>query len=126
MILKGSIIECYDNSGCDRLKVIQLYSKHISHAGELIRGVLHKFDPAKNKLQRKKHYTVACIGVKQNTFRHCDYMVRFYDNKILMLSDNRKKLLGTRIYGPIQRELRILNVEMHVIHKIILLSRFIV
>lgn len=126
MILKGSIIDCFDNSGCDTLKVIQLYSKHISHAGELIRGVLHKFDPAKNKLQRKKHYTVICMAVRQYTFRHSDYMVRFLHNKVLLVSDNGKKLLGTRIYGPIQRELRLMKIDMSVMHKIILLSRYIV
>lgn len=126
MILKGSIIECYDNSGCDRLKIIQIYSKHISHAGELIRGVLHKFDPAKNKLQRKKHYTVVCCGVRQISYRLSDHLVQFYDNKILMVSDNGKKLLGTRIYGPIQRELRLMKIDMGVMHKIILLSRFII
>jgi ribosomal protein L14 len=126
MILKGSIVNCFDNSGCGTLKVIQLYSKQISHAGELIRGVLHKFDPLKNKLQRKKHYTVICIGVKQYTFRRSDYLIRFTHNKILMLADNGKKLLSTRVFGPVQREIKLMLVDSSVMHKVILLSRYII
>jgi hypothetical protein len=44
-----------------------------------------------------------------------------------MLSDNKKKLLGTRIYGSLQREaLRIKKLEEALVQKIVLLSRFVI
>ena len=125
MLLKGSIIDCFDNSGCGTLKIIQLYSKKICHSGEFLRGVLHKFDPSKNKLQRKKHYMVICFGVVQNIHRQIDYTLKFFQNKIIMVSEKLKRLLGTRIFGPIQRELRKLRIDFSVYHKIVLLSRYI-
>jgi ribosomal protein L14 len=53
--------------------------------------------------------------------------IQFPDNAILMLSDNKKKLLGTRIYGSLQREaLRIKKLEEALVQKIVLLSRFVI
>lgn len=123
MLLKGSIVRGGDNSGCGTFKIIQLYSKKITHAGEIIRGVLHKFDPNKNKLQSKKHYMVICSVVRQPTYRHNAYTVRFSLNKVLMVADNFKKLLSTRIFGPIQRELRNMKIDPSVMHRIVLFSR---
>jgi ribosomal protein L14 len=125
MLLKGSIIDCLDNSGCDKLKIIQLYSNKLSHAGEDLRGVLNVFNPEKNKLQ-KKHYKVACITVRQYTKRFSDYLVRMAYNGILMLTDNCKKLIGTRIFGPLQREaVRLVKLDTSLVHKMILLSRYV-
>lgn len=123
MLLKGAIVRGGDNSGCNRFKIIQLYSKKISHAGEIVRGVLHKFDPHKNKLQAKKHYMVVCSVVRQYTYRQNGYMVRFSENKVLMVADNFKKLLSTRIFGPIQREMRKMRIDPSVMHRIVLFSR---
>lgn len=126
MLLKGSIVFCYDNSGCSSFKVLQLYTNKNNHAGEGFRGVMHVFNPERNKLQKKKHYTVACIGVKQYTQRACDYFIYFGDNAIIMMNDACKKLLGTRIYGVIQREsLRLVKFDTSLVHKMILLSRYI-
>lgn len=127
MLLKGSIVFCYDNSGCNSFKIVQLYSTLTNRGGESFRGVLHVFNPNKNKLQRKKHYVVACIGVIQYTQRKSSDLIQFPDNAILMLSDNKKKLLGTRIYGTLQREaLRIKKLEEALVQKIVLLSRFVI
>jgi len=127
MLLKGSIVFCYDNSGCNSLKIVQLYSTLTNRGGESFRGVLHIFNPNKNKLQRKKHYTVSCIGVNQYTQRKNGYNIQFPDNAIIMLTDNLKKLLGTRIYGTLQREaLRIKKIEESLVQKIVLLSRYLI
>lgn len=127
MLLKGSIVFCYDNSGCNSFKIVQLYSTLTNRGGESFRGVLCLFNPNKNKLQRKKHYIVACIGVNQYTQRKTGDNIQFPDNAILMLSDNKKKLLGTRIYGSLQREaLRIKKLEEALVQKIVLLSRFVI
>lgn len=127
MLLKGSIVFCYDNSGCSSFKVLQLYTNKNNHAGEGFRGVLHKFNPDRNKLQKKKHYTVACVGVKQYTQRFSDYGIWFGSNAILMMNDSCSKLLGTRIFGAIQREsLRLMKYDTTLVHKMILLSRFII
>lgn len=127
MILKGSIIACYDNSGGKTIKVIQLYSTLSNRAGEGFRSVLCVFNPNKNKLQNKKHYTAGCIGVQQITHRGCDNTISFCKNAVIMLSDNCKKLLGTRIYGAIQKECEKLNKYEHAMfQKIVLLSRFVI
>lgn len=127
MLLKGSFVYCFDNSGGNSLKIIQLYTEAVNRGGEGFRCVLHLFDPNKNKLQRKKHYTVACIGVEQYTQRKTGDNIQYPGNAIIMLSDNTKKLLGTRIYVGLQREaMRIKKIEEALVQKIVLLARFVI
>lgn len=127
MLLKGSIIFCRDNSGAKKLKVLQLYTNKYNHAGEGIRCVMRLFNPERNKLQKKKHYTVGCIGVLQYTQRFSGYAIHFCKNAIIMFNDSCTKLLGTRIYGVIQREaLRLKTYDSSLVHKMILLARFII
>lgn len=66
---------------------------------------------------------VICSVVRQPTYRHNAYTVRFSLNKVLMVADNFKKLLSTRIFGPIQRELRNMKIDPSVMHRIVLFSR---
>jgi len=97
LLLKGSIVWCVDNSGCGSIKIIQLYSNLINHGGECFRGVLKDFNPNKNKLVKKKHYTVACLGTNVYVHRFCEYLINFPLNAILMLTDLKNKLMGSRI-----------------------------
>jgi ribosomal protein L14 len=126
MVLKGTILRCVDNSGCGSVKVIQLYSCCLCHAGELVRCVMHKFNPNRNKLQKSKHYMVAFLAALREFIRMCAQMIWSAIHKIVLISENQKRLLGTRINGIIQRESRDIGLEMSVLHRIILFARLII
>lgn len=113
-----------DNSGGGSLKIIQLYSKLRDHGSECFRGVLAKFNPNKNKLAKKKHYSVACLGTNVPIHRDMGYMVGYPLNSVVMLNDLKTKLLGSRIWGVMIREaLRLVGLEKALIQRIVLLVR---
>lgn len=126
MLLKGSIVWIMDNSGGATFKVLQLYSELMDNAGECFRGVLKKFNPNKNKLAKKKHYSVACLGTLVPVHRLCDNIINFPINSVIMLNDLKSKLLGSRIWGAMVREaLRLVGLEQSLIQRIVLLSRIV-
>lgn len=118
MLLKLATVWGSDNSGCSSAKVLQLYTNQLSHAGEMIKVVMKRFDK-RRKLQPKRKYLVIPISLTQMMKRKRGDIYKFLKNRIVMLADNMKKLLGTRIYGPSIKEVRKIPVERSIIQKIV-------
>jgi large subunit ribosomal protein L14 len=104
MFLEG-VFSAEDNSGV-------LYAKYVGIAGNqnksLKLGDLITIFPEKlnfgKKVTRRK-YLGLIIGLRKWTIRSSGVGVRFLGNRILILLENYK-FLGTRVYGPICREIR--------------------
>jgi large subunit ribosomal protein L14 len=63
------------------------------------------------KVVKKKIYRALLISTTKGFRRPKGQTIRFYKNRVLMLSD-QNKFLGTRVYGPICREIRGGNKEI--------------
>jgi len=61
---------------------------------------------SKQKL-KKKIYTGLIVGVTSFVKRKDGSFIRFFENNVLLLSD-QLKFFGTRIYGPVPKELKFL------------------
>lgn len=118
MLLKLATLWGTDNSGCSSAKLIQLFSNQICHSGELVKVVMKRFDK-RRKLQPKKKYLVIPISLTQMMQRRRGDMYKFNINRIIMLTDNMKRLLGTRIYGPSIKEVRKIPLERSILQKIV-------
>jgi large subunit ribosomal protein L14 len=57
------------------------------------------------KIIKKKMYKALLISTTKGFQRPKGQTLRFHKNRVLMLSD-QNKFLGTRVYGPICREIR--------------------
>lgn len=104
MVLKESKFISADNSGAISLKCIHTTKRQTRSLGAFTTVVLHKFD-SKRKLQKKKKYQAALVNTKKPTKRKNGITVRFSDNRALLFGDS-DKFLGTRVIGPVCRELK--------------------
>lgn len=66
----------------------------------------------KKKIVKKKIYRALLISTKKEQRRKRVTFIKFKDNRVLMLSD-QNKFLGTRVYGPICKEMRGGNNELN-------------
>lgn len=104
MILKESKFLSADNSGAISLKCIHTTKRQTRSLGAFTTVVLHKFD-SKRKLQKKKKYQAVLVNAKKPVKRKNGVTVQFSDNRVLLFGDS-DKFLGTRVIGPVCRELK--------------------
>lgn len=115
---KNSIIESSDNSGAIRLRVIQKYQYRTNPIGVKAAVVMRKFDPTK-KLFKKRKYACLFVTSRQTVRRQNGLRVRFGANRgILFYDKDYDRLLGTRVFGPVGRELRKIKIEAAALQKI--------
>ncbi len=92
-----------DNSGARRIKVIPL-KKNTSHLGDVIRGHVREADASS---PIKKGQVVKCVIVRtrERRRRSDGSYIRFDNNAVVLIKDDGEPI-GTRIFGPVARELR--------------------
>lgn len=106
MLQKESKITSSDNTGVRLLKCIHINgNKKYGNIGDLINIVVNKFK-SKKKLIKKQIYYGLIITTKQNTYRGEGIYLKADCNKVLVLNKETKQFIGTRIYGPVYKEIR--------------------
>lgn len=107
MIQVGSTINVADNSGAKKLKVIGIpgYSKkRFAGVGDIVTCAV---DGASSRGVVQDHSVVKAVLVrtrKEKRRRDGSY-IRFDDNAGVVI-DKDKQMIGTRVFGPVARELR--------------------
>lgn len=104
MIFTNSKLISADNSGSRKIKCISIFRKPQGDIGDIIFVVVQKINIRK-KIIKKKIYKALLIGTVRRKKRPNTHFLRFKNNRILLLSD-KFKFLGTRVYGPICKEVR--------------------
>jgi len=108
MIQMGSICNVADNSGAKQVRVIKVlgHSK-MMHAGlgDIIVASVLNGDP---KGAVKTHQVVKGVVVrtKYNYSRKDGSSICFDDNAVVIVSKDEKEIRGTRVFGPVAREVR--------------------
>ncbi|MEI7424544.1 MAG: 50S ribosomal protein L14 [Candidatus Staskawiczbacteria bacterium] len=107
MIQPRSMLKVADNSGAKLIQVINVPGgtrKHYAQLGEIIVAAVKKAEPRKLV---KKHDKVKAVIVRQRKeFKRADgSYIRFDDNAAVILGDE-KEPKGTRILGPIAKEIK--------------------
>jgi ribosomal protein L14 len=106
MLQKESKIINSDNTGVKVLKCINVYcNKKYRLLVDLLSVVINKFR-SKKKLIKKQIYFGLIICTKNKLYRKEGIYIKGDLNRILVLNRDNKRFLGTRIYGPIYKELR--------------------
>lgn len=107
MITKGSYLIVSDNSGAKKVQCIHvLRNSHRRYArtGDAVLVSAKKVKHEK-KIVKKKIYRALLISTTKGFRRSKGLTIRFSRNRVLLLSA-QNKFLGTRVYGPICREIR--------------------
>jgi len=108
MIQHLSMIKVADNSGAKKLMCIRVlggYKKRYARIGDIVTCSVKEAAP---RSQVKKGEVVHAVMVRQKkeTRRPDGIYVRFDENAAVLIDRKTKEPKGTRIFGPVARELR--------------------
>jgi large subunit ribosomal protein L14 len=108
MIQHESRIQVADNTGAKELLVMHVYGGHRRRYGRIGDVVVATVKSASPTGDVKKSAVVKAVIVRQaKEYRRPDgSYIRFDDNAAVILADDMENPRGTRIFGPVARELR--------------------
>jgi large subunit ribosomal protein L14 len=106
MLQKETKLRPYDNAGIRLVKCIRVLgkSRNFGFVGDLLAVFIQKFK-VKKKLKKKKIYYGLIISMKVPLCRKDGTIIKSDHNRIVLLAPDNLKFLGTRIYGPIYKEI---------------------
>lgn len=109
MIQMGTILEVADNSGARRLACIRLKGGSVGatgRLGDIITCSVKESSPdAPDAVKKGKVVKAVIVRTRREQRRRDGSYIRF-DNNAAVLINNDKEPIGTRVFGPVARELR--------------------
>lgn len=109
MIQMGTILEVADNSGAKKLFCIRLKGGSVGdfgRVGDVITCSVKESTPdAPDPVKKGKVVKAVIVRTVRETRRRDGSYIRF-DNNAAVLINNDKEPIGTRVFGPVARELR--------------------
>ncbi|MDD4409639.1 MAG: 50S ribosomal protein L14 [Candidatus Pacebacteria bacterium] len=108
MIQTETLLKVADNSGAKTAKCIRVLGgtrRRYARIGDIIVVAVKTAEPRKNV---KKHQVVKAVIIRQAQpmRRKNGTYIRFDDNAVVILDGSGKEPKGTRILGPVAREVR--------------------
>lgn len=110
MIQSFTRLNVADNSGAKEIMCIKVLGgshKRYASVGDVIVASVKKAIP-NGKVKKAQVVKAVVVRTKKEIHRQNGSLVRFDDNAAVIL-DNKKEPIGTRIFGPVGREVRYAN-----------------
>lgn len=110
MIQMQSILDVADNSGARRVQCIKVLGgskRRYAHIGDIIKVSIKEAIP-RGRVKKGDVYTAVVVRTKKGVRRPDGSLIRFDSNAAVLLN-NQNQPIGTRIFGPVTRELRTEN-----------------
>lgn len=108
MIQVQTIVKVADNSGAKSVMCVRVlggYKKRYAHVGEIITAAVKEAVPhAAIKKGDVVHAVI--VRTRKETRRADGVYVRFDENACVIIDKEKKEPKGTRIFGPVARELK--------------------
>ncbi len=107
MIQLRSILEVADNTGAKKAAMIQVLgrqSKTVADLGDIIK--VHIKESTPDAAVKKGEVATAVVVRLRYPTRRPDGSYLKFDSNAIVIIDNAKNPKGTRIFGPVARELR--------------------
>lgn len=109
MIQRKTVLKVADNTGAHKLRVIHLYvgsKRKFSFLGDVVKCVVDKADP-NGMVKDSDMVYVVVVRVHKESKRKDGSYIRFDDNAgVVINSLENLDPIGTRIFGPVARELK--------------------
>ena len=104
MIQEQTMLNVADNSGARRVMCIKvLGGSHRRYAGV---GDIIKEAIPRGKVKKGDVLKAVVVRTKKGVRRPDGSVIRFDGNACVLLNNNSEQPIGTRIFGPVTRELR--------------------
>lgn len=107
MVQNRTMLSVADNSGAHKLMVIGmpgLSRRRFAGIGDIVTCVVRGADP-NTQVKDSEIVKAVIVRTKKETRRSDGSYVRFSDNSAVLI-DPQKNLKGTRIFGPVAREIK--------------------
>ena len=107
MIQMQTILKSADNSGARKVMCIKVLGgshRRFASVGDVIKVAIKDALP-KAKVKKGEVYNAVIVRTKKGVRRPDGSLIRFDSNAVVLL-DNKLEPIGTRIFGPVTRELR--------------------
>lgn len=108
MIQQESRLKVADNSGAKEILVIKVLGGSVVHAGnigDIVVGTVKKATP-NGTIEKGRVVKAVIVRTVHGLKREDGSYIRFDDNACVILREDIKNPVGTRIFGPVARELR--------------------
>src|SRR5471032_580793 len=108
MIQQESRLIATDNSGARQLLCIRVLGgsrRRYARVGDIIVATVKTANPA-GQVKRKTVVKAVIVRTKTPILRKDGSNIKFDDNAAVVLAEDNKTPRGTRIFGPVPRELR--------------------
>jgi len=109
MIQLRSVLNIADNSGAKKIRVIQVYGgskRKFGYVGDVVSASVIDAD-ANSKLPRGSKVQAVIVRTKKEKRRSSGEYIRFDDNAAVIIESRTRPLpVGTRIFGPVAREVK--------------------
>ena len=107
MIQEQSILTIADNSGARRVMCIKVLGgsrRRYAHVGDVIKVAIKEAIPT-GKVKKGTVADAVVVRTRKDIKREDGSSIRFDDNAAVLINTQRQPI-GTRIFGPVSRELR--------------------
>ncbi|GMU25889.1 MAG: 50S ribosomal protein L14 [Candidatus Uhrbacteria bacterium] len=102
-----------DNSGAKKLQVIRVlggYKKHYARVGDIVTCVVKEANP-RAAVKKSDIVHAVLVRSRKEVRRPDGTYIRFDENAAVIIDRKSKEPKGTRIFGPVVRELRNLGYQ---------------
>lgn len=107
MIQMQTVLDVADNSGAKRIQCIKVLGgsrRRYAHVGDVIKVSVKDAIP-RGKVRKGEVYNAVVVRTRKGVRRNDGSLIRFDGNAAVLLT-SRLEPIGTRIFGPVTRELR--------------------
>ncbi|QJC29569.1 50S ribosomal protein L14 [Enterobacteriaceae endosymbiont of Plateumaris pusilla] len=108
MIQEHTILSVADNSGARSVMCIKVLGgsrRRYANIGDIIKITVKEATP-KGKVKKGDVLKAVIVRTKKGIRRPDGSIIRFDNNACVLLNDTNEQLIGTRVFGPVTRELR--------------------
>jgi large subunit ribosomal protein L14 len=108
MIQMQSTLDAADNSGARRVMCIKVLGgshRRYAHIGDIIKVTVKEAIP-RGKVKKGDVLKAVVVRTRKGVRRPDGSVIRFDSNACVLLNDTTEQPVGTRIFGPVTRELR--------------------
>ena len=110
MIHMQTVLDAADNSGARRVQCIKVLGgskRRYAGVGDIIKVSIKEAIP-RGKVKKGDVFNAVVVRTKKGVRRPDGSLIRFDSNAAVLLN-NQNQPIGTRIFGPVTRELRTEN-----------------
>ena len=107
MIQMQTVLDAADNSGARRVQCIKVLGgskRRYAGVGDIIKVSVKDAIP-RGKVKKGEIYNAVVVRTRKGVRRNDGSLIRFDGNAAVLLN-NQLQPIGTRIFGPVTRELR--------------------